>query len=128
MGSPVNGLDSLSEVQNSVSVVDHDPPSTSGIPRPSRPPLSTSRNHGASSSQPNYGMKTGHHQKHSYQEADDVERDGMPNMEKQYFNTNGKSEYVSLNKAVESCLGKNISKMETKLSIKKPLDASKNCD
>jgi len=97
MGSPVNGLDSLSEVQNSVSVVDHDPPSTSGIPRPSRPPISTSRNYGASSSHHNY-------------------------------DTNGKSEYVSLNKAVESCLGKNITKMETKLSIKQPLDASKNCD
>ncbi|CAJ1782592.1 unnamed protein product [Sphenostylis stenocarpa] len=96
MGSPVNGVGSLSEVQNSVSLVDHDPPSTSGIPRSSRPPLSTSRNHGASSNQ--------------------------------YYNTNGKSEYVSLNKAVESCLGKNISKMETKLSIKQPLDASKNCD
>jgi len=107
MGSPVNGLDSLAEVENSVSVVDHDPPSTSGIPRPSRPPLSTSRNHGASSSQHNYGMQ---------------------NMEKQQYNTNGKSEYVSLNKAVESCLGKNISKMETKLSIKQPLNASKNCD
>ncbi|KAL9315634.1 hypothetical protein ACSQ67_016635 [Phaseolus vulgaris] len=130
MGSPVNGLDSLSEVQNSVSVVDHDPPSTSGIPRPSRPPLSTSRNYGASSSQHNnnYGMKSIHHQKHSYQEADNVVRDEMPNMEKQHYDTNGKSEYVSLNKAVESCLGKNISKMETKLSMKQPLDGSKNCD
>ncbi|KAK7339587.1 hypothetical protein VNO77_20264 [Canavalia gladiata] len=128
MESPVDGVESLSEVQNSVSAVNHDPTSTSGIPRPSRPPLRASRNHGASSSQHNNGTKTIHHQKHSCQEDNNVEHDGMPNIEKQYSNTNGKSDYVSLNKAVESCLGKNISAMETKLHIKQPFDASKNCD
>ncbi|KAL4300101.1 hypothetical protein AHAS_Ahas17G0167200 [Arachis hypogaea] len=45
--SPANGVvESLSEVQNSVSVAQqHDPPSTSGTPRPTRPPLRPSRNH-----------------------------------------------------------------------------------
>lgn len=128
MGPPVNGVDSLSEVQNSVSVVDHGPSSTSEIPGPSRPPIRASKNNGASSSQQNYGMKTVHHQKHPDQVVDNVERDGTSDMEKQYYNVNGKSDYVSLNKAVESCLGKNISTMEAKLSIKQPLDSSKNCD
>ncbi|XLT01565.1 hypothetical protein HN51_050916, partial [Arachis hypogaea] len=47
MESPANGVvESLSEVQNSVSVAQqHDPPSTSGTPRPTRPPLRPSRNH-----------------------------------------------------------------------------------
>nr|KYP38357.1 Protein kinase PVPK-1 [Cajanus cajan] len=128
MGPPVNGVDSLSEVQNSVSVVDHGPSSTSEIPGPSRPPIRASKNNGASSSQQNYGMKTVHHQKHPDQVVDNVERDGTSDMEKQYYNVNGKSDYVSLNKSVESCLGKNISTMEAKLSIKQPLDSSKNCD
>ena len=52
MESPVNGVDSLSEVQNSVSGVHHDLLS-SGTPRPSRPPLRASRNH---------QTKTIHHQ------------------------------------------------------------------
>ncbi|KAK7293439.1 hypothetical protein RJT34_16304 [Clitoria ternatea] len=128
MESPVDGVESLSDMQNSVSGADPDPPSTSGIPRPSRPPIRTSRNHGASSSQHNNGMKTIHHQKHSYQEANDVEHDALRSMEKLYYNTNSKSDYVSLNKAVESCLVKNMSKMETKLCIKQPFDASRNCD
>ncbi|KAL4374280.1 hypothetical protein AHAS_Ahas05G0166000 [Arachis hypogaea] len=47
MESPANGVvESLSEVQNSVSVAQqHDPPSTSGTPHPTRPPLRPSRNH-----------------------------------------------------------------------------------
>ncbi|TKY50472.1 kinase PVPK-1 [Spatholobus suberectus] len=80
MESPVSGVESLSEVQNSVSGVHHDPPSTYGTPRPSRPPLRASRNHGAS-----HQTKTIHHQnshvinqKHSYQEGNNVEHEGLP--------------------------------------------------
>ena len=75
MESPVNGVDSLSEVQNSVSGVHHDLLS-SGTPRPSRPPLRASRNH---------QTKTIHHQnshvinqKHSYQEGNNVEHERLP--------------------------------------------------
>ncbi|XP_061343809.1 protein kinase PVPK-1-like [Gastrolobium bilobum] len=130
MESPVDGAESLSEIQNSVSGVDLDPPSTSDT---SRPPLRASRNH---SGHHNYGMKTIHHQnryvvnqKNSCQEANSVaHEEGFPNMTKQYYNPNGKSDYVSLNKTVESCLGKNISTMEKKLCIKQPSEDSKNCD
>ncbi|XP_061357533.1 protein kinase PVPK-1 [Gastrolobium bilobum] len=106
MESPVNGVESLPEVQNSVSGVHHDPPSTCGTPRPSRPPLRASRNHGASSTsylagQHNYPTKIIHHQnsyvinqKHSYQEGNNVEHGGLP----------------------------------TKLCSKQPFDDSKNCD
>ncbi|KAL4344622.1 hypothetical protein AHAS_Ahas11G0196800 [Arachis hypogaea] len=47
MESPANGVvESLSEVQNSVSVAQqHDPPSTSETPHPTWPPLRPSRNH-----------------------------------------------------------------------------------
>lgn len=106
MEPPVNGVESLSEVQNSVSGIHQDLPSTSGTPRPSRPPLRPSRNHGASSTtylpgHHNYALKTNHHQisyvisqKHSYQEGNNAEHEGLP----------------------------------TKLCIKQPLDDSKNCD
>ncbi|TKY47102.1 kinase PVPK-1 [Spatholobus suberectus] len=57
MESHVNGVESLSEVQNSVSGEHHDPTSTYGTPRPSQPPLRASRNHGAG-----HQTKTIHHQ------------------------------------------------------------------
>lgn len=105
MESPVDGgIVSLSEVQNSVSGVDHDPPSTLGA---SQPPIRGSRNHGASSNRQNYGMKT-INRENSYEE--------LPNMEK------------SDDKSVENCLQKNISAIETKLCIDDPVDDSKNCD
>ena len=138
MEPPVDGVESLSEVQNSVSGVDHDPPSTSGTPRPSRPPLRASRNQGASSTSNltghhNYG-KTIHHQdgdvidqKHSNTEDSSAEHERVPNMAKHYYNPNSKTDYVSINNTVESCLGKNISTMEKKLSIKPKFEDPKNC-
>ncbi|KAI4350636.1 hypothetical protein L6164_005074 [Bauhinia variegata] len=57
MESSVNGAESLAEDQNSVSAVAQDLPSTSETPRPSRPPLRSSRNHVASST----SHLTGHH-------------------------------------------------------------------
>ncbi|CAK8533764.1 unnamed protein product [Lathyrus sativus] len=89
MDSCINAVDSVSEVQNSVSRVPavpirHSLPLTSGIPRPSRPPLYRNH-HGASSSSAsfleqrhrhsNYRTKNIHHhnsyvvnRKHSYQD------------------------------------------------------------
>ncbi|XP_027358601.1 protein kinase PVPK-1-like isoform X2 [Abrus precatorius] len=89
MESIVDGVEALSEVQNSFSGVNQDPPSTSGTPRPSRPPLRASRNHGASSTSFLGGNQTKtiiHHkknsyvinQKHSYQEGNNVEHEGLP--------------------------------------------------
>lgn len=106
MESPVDGVESLSEVHNSVSSIDHNVPSTSGIPRSSRPPLRASRNHGR--------------MKDAYEEPNNVEHDGARNKEKQYYyyNHNGKIE------SVESCLGKNISTIETKLCVNQLSD---NC-
>lgn len=91
MESSVSGVDFLSEVQNSVSAARHNPPSTSGTPRPSRPPLRAPRNHGHGASSTslmaghhNYGTKTIHHQntyvvhgKHPYQDGNNVEREGL---------------------------------------------------
>jgi hypothetical protein len=90
--SRINAVESISEVQNSVSGVPirHSLPLTFGIPRPSRPPLY--RNNGAASSSStcfleqrhhhNYGTKKVHHlnsfvinQKHSYQ---DRNNEGLP--------------------------------------------------
>lgn len=109
MESPVNGDESLSEVQNSVSAAeDRDPPSTSETPRPSRPPLrATSRNQVASSTSyltghPNYEMKI--HQKHPYVEANHAQHQELP---KQYHNPNGKSG--------EALTGKNITTLGTKI-------------
>lgn len=105
MESPVNGVEFLSEVhKNSVSVIDHNVPSTSGISRSSRPPLRASKNHGR--------------MKDAYEEPNNVEDEGARNKEKHYYNHNGKVE------SVESCLGKNISTIETKLCINQPYE---NC-
>ncbi|PNY15481.1 protein kinase PVPK-1-like [Trifolium pratense] len=90
--SRINAFESISEVQNSVSGVPirHSLPLTSGIPRPSRPPLY--RNNGAASSSStcfleqrhhhNYRTKKIHHlnsfvinQKHKYQ---DRNNEGLP--------------------------------------------------
>ncbi|XLR65898.1 hypothetical protein S83_016570 [Arachis hypogaea] len=96
MESPADGVvESLSEVQNSVSVAQqHDPPSTSGTPRPTRPPLRPSRNHvHGPSSMPHsashhhsHGSKSIiHHQntyvvnqKHSYLEGENADHEGLP--------------------------------------------------
>nr|KYP54858.1 Protein kinase PVPK-1 [Cajanus cajan] len=97
MESPINGVESLSEVQNSVSGVHHDP-LLSGTPRPSRPPLRASRNHGAGHQTKNIHHHNSHviNQKHSYQEGDNVEHhEGL---------------------------------LPTKLCTKQPLDDSKNCE
>ncbi|KAE9588928.1 hypothetical protein Lal_00012676 [Lupinus albus] len=77
-------VESISEVQNSVSGVDHCTPSTSGM----KPVIQ--------------------HQNGCV--------------------VSGKSEYVSLNKTVQTCLGNNISAMETKLRINQPFEDSKNCE
>ncbi|KAL2335740.1 hypothetical protein Fmac_016953 [Flemingia macrophylla] len=78
MESPVSGVESLSEVQNSVSGVHH-VPLPSGTPRPSRPPLRASRNHGTG-----HQAKAIHHQnnpvinqKHFYQERNNLEHQGL---------------------------------------------------
>ncbi|KAK7265988.1 hypothetical protein RIF29_18625 [Crotalaria pallida] len=74
MEPPTNEVETLSEVQNSVSGVHQDLPSTS---RPSsRPPLRPSRNHGSSStSHHNYALKTDviNPKHYSYHEGNDVE-------------------------------------------------------
>ncbi|KAE9599492.1 hypothetical protein Lal_00039525 [Lupinus albus] len=84
MESLVDRVESISEVQNSVSGVDHYPPSTSGI----KPIV--------------------------YHQSSYV--------------VNGTSDFVSLNKTVQSCLRQNISAMETKLRIDKPFEDSNNCE
>ncbi|XP_047158283.1 protein kinase PVPK-1 [Vigna umbellata] len=78
MESPVNGVDSLSEVQNSVSEVNHDPLS-SGPPLPSRPPLRASRNYDGG-----HETKIIHHQnshvinqKHSHEEGNNLKKEGL---------------------------------------------------
>lgn len=88
MESPINEVESISEVQNSVSGVPkcHSLPLTSGTPRPSRPPLRASRNHGASSSSStsylaghhNYGTKTIHHVNSHVINQKHLEHEGLP--------------------------------------------------
>ncbi|CAJ1946621.1 unnamed protein product [Sphenostylis stenocarpa] len=79
MESLVNGVDSLSEVQNSVSGVHHDPLS-SGTPLPTQPPLRASTNH-----EGGHQTKTIHHQsihvinqKHSYLEGNNLKQEKLP--------------------------------------------------
>ncbi|XP_028772328.1 LOW QUALITY PROTEIN: protein kinase PVPK-1-like [Neltuma alba] len=120
MESPVNGGESISEVQNSVSAQDHDSPSTSETPSSSRPPLrASSRNQAAPSTtyhtgHPNYGIKI--HQKHPYQEINHVQHQELPNTAKQHHNSSGKSGEISS--------GKNISTIETKNHDAKGISAS----
>lgn len=99
-------VESLSEVKSSVSGINHNPPSTSQLP------VRASRNQGPSSNHQNHGRL-----KDSYHEDDDVDYKGSTKMEKQYYNPNGKSDYVSQTETFESCLAKNISTIETKLCI-----------
>lgn len=80
MESSVNGVDSLSEVQNSVSGVHHHDPLPSGTPLPSRPPLRASRNYDGG-----HQTKAIHHhnshvinQKHSHQEGKNLKQEGLP--------------------------------------------------
>ncbi|XP_028778580.1 protein kinase PVPK-1-like [Neltuma alba] len=133
MASSVNGVAPLSEVQNSVSAIDSDPPSTFWIPRPSRPPLRTSRNHGVSSA----SYFTGHddyatmpinrhrscviNRRHSYLEPNIVQHGELPNASELYYNYGGESGCLSLPETGESCFGKNICTIE-------PFDTSTNCD
>lgn len=133
MATPVNGVAPLSEVQNSVSAIDPDPPSTFWIPRPSRPPRRASRNHGVSSTSYFTGLDDNgtnpinHHkscvinQRHSYLESNIVPHGELPNASKLYYNYGGKSGRVSLPETGESCFGKNICTIET-------YDISNNCD
>jgi len=82
MESPVNGVDSLPEIQNSVSEVNqvnHDPLS-SGSPLPSRPPLRASR-----TCDGGHQTKIIHHQnshvinqKHSHEEGNNLNKEGLP--------------------------------------------------
>ncbi|KAK4282332.1 hypothetical protein QN277_013723 [Acacia crassicarpa] len=117
MESPVNGADSISEVQNSVSAQDHDPPSTSETPKPSsRPPLrASSRN---LTGHPNYGIKI--HQKHPYQETNHVQDQELPNTAKQHQHSSGKPGEISS--------GKNISVSEPSKGVTDPTKSSSQSD
>ncbi|CAI8612251.1 unnamed protein product [Vicia faba] len=89
MELPVDGVESLPEVQNSVSGIDHNPPSTSGIPHSSRLPLRASRDQEPSSNHHNQGRMND-----IYQEANNVDHQVSTKMEKQYYKRNGSSKQV----------------------------------
>ncbi|KEH24780.1 protein kinase PVPK-1 [Medicago truncatula] len=119
MDSPMTAVETISEVQNSVSEVPirHSLPITSGIPRSSRPPLYRN-NQGASSSSRsfleqrhyhhNYGTKKIHHlnsyvvnQKHSYHERNNERRLPTKLCSKQLFDDDSEN-FDSSSEVLES--------------------------
>ncbi|XVF57993.1 hypothetical protein PTKIN_Ptkin07bG0026800 [Pterospermum kingtungense] len=115
------------------------PPSTTGTPRPSRPPTpKESRNEGPSSTSHvatlNHGVRIVRHpngsigyQKHSYKPAyDNLQHEELPNMAKHYYDSSkGKSELVGKNEVSVSSQKKMLT-VESKSSFKQPTDVHKN--
>lgn len=120
MESPVNGANSTSETQNSVSAQDQDSPSTSETPKSSsRPPLrASSRN---LTGQPNYGIKN--HQKNPYQETNHVQDQEPSNKTKQLHNSSGKLGEISSEKNNDA-RGTSVSAQSSKGAV---VDQTKTC-
>ncbi|XVE67867.1 hypothetical protein DITRI_Ditri09bG0022300 [Diplodiscus trichospermus] len=131
---------SSSKSQNPGSAIgNNNPPSTSGTPRHSRPPSpKQSRSEGPSSTSHvanlNHGIRIVRHpngsigyQRQSYKTAgDNMRHEELPNMAKHYYDSSkGKSELVGKNEVVISSQ-KKISTVESKSSVKHPIDDHKS--
>ncbi|OMO59289.1 hypothetical protein CCACVL1_24944 [Corchorus capsularis] len=131
---------SSSKSQNPGSAIgNNNPPSTSGTPRPSRPPSpKQSRNEGPSSTSHvatlNHGVRIirhpngtiGYQKQSSKTASDNMQQEELPNMAKHFYDSNkGKSESAGKNEVLVASQKKTLT-VESKSLVKHPVDDHKS--